>query len=459
MEVYNSVFFEAEKGGSLFQLFRFCSSVILILLYATGLALSGCATSQRVRIDEGAPPEKLQDEDAKYYEISKQMVETLENEGAVWRDPWFQEKGLKLISSMVPPELRDDRAAAKAGFYLVKFPTVNAFAIHSGDIFFHTGLIAKTTHRDQLIFIAGHELSHWVNRDVIYYVEDMRNKTITAQIFDLILAPADAFVGAGGLGILGLNLIYAATVTGFSREQEARADVDALKNMLEAGYDPTRATETFLIFMEQHEKYGGSMPPSFLLSHPQNKQRIEAVTELLRAKGLEGSQEITMDKEYILATRHIRLENALLNIRYGYCFNALDDIKTLLDVNPSDSEALVLRGEACREMTGHYKRAKEELSENYWVELYSDDPEDRVRQTWQEESLKAFEASLELQPDLPDAHRGLGRLYADWPEHSGHRSKAMEHLKKYLKLKPGAWDKRFIKCQIKALEEADDAAN
>jgi len=28
MEVYNSVFFEAEKGGALVQLFRFCSSVV-----------------------------------------------------------------------------------------------------------------------------------------------------------------------------------------------------------------------------------------------------------------------------------------------------------------------------------------------------------------------------------------------------------------------------------------------
>ncbi len=432
--------------------------IFLVLLCVAVPAISGCATSQRVRIDEGPSPLKLQDEDAKYYEISKQMVETLENEGAVWREPWFQEKGLKLINGMVPMELRDDRVMAEAGFYLVKFPTVNAFAVHSGDIFFHTGLIAKTTHRDQLIFIAGHELSHWINRDMIYYVEDMRNKTVTAQIFDLILAPADVFVGAGGLGILALNLIYASTVTGFSREQEARSDVDAVNNMLAAGHDPARATETFLIFMEQHDKYGGSLPPSFLLSHPKNKQRLNAMNELLRSKGLEGSQEITIDKEYILATRQIRLENALLNIRYGYCFNALDDIKILLDVNPSDAEAAALRGAAFREMIGRHKRAKDELSEDYWAELYSDDTEDRVKRTWREESLKAFKNALALKPDFPEAHRGLGLLYADWTGHSGFRQKAMEHLNKYLQLKPAAWDKRFVRYRIKEIEDADNAA-
>ncbi|MBN1586051.1 MAG: M48 family metalloprotease [Candidatus Omnitrophica bacterium] len=420
------------------------------------VSLTACASSSanRVRISEGHVPTQFADDDARYREESLRMVQELQTQGAVWDDPWFQDEGVSLIRQIVPEDLQGKHQGIQ--FRLVKAPSVNAFTVYSGDIFFHTGLISRLTHPDQLAFVAAHEISHWENRDVLYFMRSYRSKTVAAQILDLALVPVDALV-TGGLSNLTLNLVYGASVTGYGREQESRSDQEALLALEDAGYDLSRSTETFHIFMQEHEKYDqGRQSASFLLSHPSNERRVQDITAQLAEQGIEPSEAISFDESFVRDTRHIRLENAALNIGQGRSFHALDDLQVLFRINPKDPQALYQRGEAYRVAANNFKRAKGELSKKHWKELFEGRAEEEIVNEWRRSARAAFEESIDGAPFYAEPHKGLGLLLADQASGEPEARLAKEELQKYLDMMPDARDRRFVASRIRTLEETDE---
>ncbi|MDX1763851.1 MAG: M48 family metalloprotease [bacterium] len=396
-------------------------------------------------------PEILSKDDRRYEEDSKRYLEALHHEGAIWEDAWFEQEGKRLLREMVPDDLRDEREGCR--FLLVKNPTPNAFAIYSGDIFFHTGLISRFTHPDQIRFVAAHELSHWRNRDALYFAQSLKKKTIAAQLIDLAVTPVGAAFGLGALAELSLNVLHVSSVTGFSRDQESRSDQEAVNAMLASPFDAERSTETFLIFMAESEKFDQGAQLSFLLSHPSNERRLADVKAVLEKQSITPSKEVSLDEAFVRDTRHIRIENVLLNIRHGFYYNAVDDAKILLRIDPEDLDALTLKGDAYREMTSNFERVKDQISQEWWSEQFKDMDEDAVIEFWREQSDVAYEAALVADPSFAKALRGQGLLYADWSSAPEHRQKAVRCLKAYLNSVTGAPDRRFIDFKIRKMEE------
>lgn len=82
----------------------------------------------------------------------------------------------------------------KLRFYVVRSPSVNAFATNSGIIFINLGLIAQLENEAQLAFVLAHEIIHYQHNHVIdRYVErekisDGRNQYRRASIDEKVMA-------------------------------------------------------------------------------------------------------------------------------------------------------------------------------------------------------------------------------------------------------------------------------
>ena len=74
---------------------------------------------------------------------------------------------LEMIGNKMIPQEAVDKIPFK--FHIVRDPTINAFAIPNGEIFLHTGLLARLKNEAQLAFVLGHEIGHILRNHVLKF--------------------------------------------------------------------------------------------------------------------------------------------------------------------------------------------------------------------------------------------------------------------------------------------------
>lgn len=410
--------------------------------------MAGCATTPVVKFGDGHLSDTLQQEEASILELVHPEIQKLETQGALLRDPEL-EAYLAGIGQRMVPTRRTAESGLVYRFRVVRDPTLNAFAFPTGDIFVHTGLLARLQTEAELADVLGHEASHVYSRDTLFRFMDAKQKTIAWKVTDLVLTPAFAFVGAGGLSELGLGLIYATSVTGYGREQEARADLDGLQQLADAGYDPAQGVAAEYRFLAEEERYRRGLEVFFLASHPDTRWRIAEKERWLKAKGIEPVRSGAADPQYLVVTAKVRKENARLNLQLDRFYHAIDDLQALLDHGGPDAEAWALIGDAYREMSENPRAAEFELSAKAWRE-FNELEEAALKSKWREQARQAYQQGFTLDCQLPEAHRGMGLLLAA----EQRRDEATASLQRYLALRPGAKDRRFITTHLERLSQA-----
>src|SRR5947209_17855954 len=75
-------------------------------------------------------------------------------------------------------------------------PTLNGFAMPSGRINIHTGLLSRLDNDAQLAMIVGHEMTHVTNRHALSFTRDAQNKQILFTVL-AIAASIGVAVAAG----------------------------------------------------------------------------------------------------------------------------------------------------------------------------------------------------------------------------------------------------------------------
>jgi len=157
-------------------------------------------------------------------------------------------------------------------FRLIEDPSLNAFAVFGGYIYFHTGTVLAATSVDELAGVMGHEIAH-VRLDHHGRMQEQ------AQIPDLLasLGGIAAAIGTGEPGaFVAAQGINVALKLRFSREYEAEADREGTRLVAAAGYDPIGISHFFERIMDQQRGYPDQIPP-YLFSHPDVERRIDAV--------------------------------------------------------------------------------------------------------------------------------------------------------------------------------------
>jgi len=201
-------------------------------------------------------------------QIGEEFLLELQQEVTLIEDPfltsYINHLGQKLVAQMEPPPF-------KFKFYIVKDPTMNAFAVPGGYVFLNSGMILMAEREEELAGVMAHEVSHIYCRHMAQMVEKSKMLTVAALLATL----ASVFVG----GAMAQPLIVGAMGGGeaamlsYSREFEGQADTMGFKWLLKAGYNPEGMVSMFRKMNKQRWFEGGKVP-LYLRTHPYTDDRI-----------------------------------------------------------------------------------------------------------------------------------------------------------------------------------------
>jgi beta-barrel assembly-enhancing protease len=160
-------------------------------------------------------------------------------------------------------------------FYIVDAPDVNAFALPGGYIYVNRGLIERTRNMSELAGALGHEIGHVIKRHV---VKDMQ-KAQTANIG--LMATCVVFSTCGDPLISGaMNVAAGGAFAKFSRDDEAEADAEGIKNVVRSGIDPRGIPSLFQVLIDERRARPAGVTAWFA-SHPMEEDRIAAANALI----------------------------------------------------------------------------------------------------------------------------------------------------------------------------------
>jgi len=188
---------------------------------------------------------------------------------SVWQPLVKASRGLGNIT----PDL-DQRFAWEP--FLVRDPSVNAFAWPGGYVGVHLGLIAITTTSDELASVLAHEMSHVSQRHIARSITGDSKRSLVglaALLLGVLAASRSHSPDAANAVIAGTQ---AATVQGqlnFSRDVEREADRVGFQVMTAAGYAPGGMAAMFER-MDRSTRLNDSGGFPYLRSHPLTVERI-----------------------------------------------------------------------------------------------------------------------------------------------------------------------------------------
>lgn len=165
--------------------------------------------------------------------------------------------------------------------FLVRDPTVNAFALPGAYIGVNLGLIAVVKSQDELASVLAHESVHIFQRHIARMYgrsSDATLLSIASMIAGAIVASANPNAGAA-IFMSGPALIVQDQIN-FTRAMEYEADRIGYKVLVDAGFRPQGMADMFQI-LSTAMRYSDTTNYPYLRTHPLDSQRIaEAQTRI-----------------------------------------------------------------------------------------------------------------------------------------------------------------------------------
>lgn len=177
------------------------------------------------------------------------------------------------------------RAAARPDFawevvVIDSDAVANAWCMPGGKMAVYTGILPVAQNEAGLAAILGHEVAHATLRHANERLSQVALFDLLGRGLDSRLRESrrrEAWMKVFGVGsTLGVLLPY-------SRSHEHQADLEGLRLMARAGYDPEEAP----LLWDRMNAAGGARPPVFLSTHPDPRQRAARLrANLPEAKAL-----------------------------------------------------------------------------------------------------------------------------------------------------------------------------
>ncbi|MFO8154652.1 MAG: M48 family metalloprotease [Pseudomonadota bacterium] len=159
-------------------------------------------------------------------------------------------------------------------FFVVNDSRINAFAAPGGYIGVNAGLILAAREEDELAGVVAHEIAHVTQRHLARAREasdDMSVPMAASILAAILLGGEDPQLGQAAL---------AATIAGstqyqisFTRSNEREADRVGMEMLASAGFDP-EGMPSFFERLQANNRFGASVVPEFLMTHPVTLNRI-----------------------------------------------------------------------------------------------------------------------------------------------------------------------------------------
>ena len=316
-------------------------------------------------------------------------------------------------------------------FYVLRDPSPNAFAFPNGQIYVHTGMLARMDDRSQLAALLAHEINHVAGHHTILS-HRITAKRLAIQIF------------SGGLASLMGQLRY-------SRHLEQEADDRAAFLLEGTDYDPHAMTDLLEILAEDFE----GLDPRYATiwtTHPDPDERIEASRQ-----NLAGIPRKPRDPAAFDAVIHpLRVLTVRDYIQDDFPYTAIAVAERYIDLYPGDLDFRMALGDAQRVLGPR----PEALPEDYSKRDARRALRDRIRNSRAqrtedlletEEGVAAmaanlararatYERILQSDPSYSAAYRGLGEVY----EAEGNGREAARAYLTYVQEAPNAPDRPII---------------
>jgi len=247
---------------------RFLAAPILLALIPA-LILAGCSASNMTGDSPVALTRPVKEPETA---AEREHARILAAYGGAYRDEKLKTDLEQTVDKLVAASERPD---LKYQVTILNSPSVNAFALPSGNLYVTRGLIALANDNSELASVLAHEMSHVIARHAAIREDQARQAALVNRVAtDLLSDP--------NLGALALAKSKIALAS-FSRAQEFEADGIGVGISARAGFDPYGA-QRFLTSMgansalKQREANIDPRSPDFLSSHPATPERVANAT-------------------------------------------------------------------------------------------------------------------------------------------------------------------------------------
>jgi predicted Zn-dependent protease len=380
-------------------------------------------------------------------ETSKELHGYFEQRSLLFADRGVQEL-VASVGSSLTPRPTDDYIEYR--FFVLRDPSPNAFALPNGDIYIHTGMLARLADTAQLAAVLGHELNHVAGHHGVVDLRASNKKIIAGMVVGSVFAGVGALIWAG----------LSTSMYGFSRDLEQEAD-DRAVGLLEASpYDAHAIPEIYELLAKDYE---GERPriATIWSTHPQLEARA-ARTRGQVADAPPGRRDAEAFNEVVHDVRTMTIRDY---VQDDYPRTAVALAEDLAARYPQDPELSGLVGDAWAAMG-----ARSELDE---TELSDADKRRNARQrvfrtrrereqallatpegqaALAEHLAKARDAylrTISLSADFAPAYRGLGEV----AERLGEPRSAAKAYLEYLQRAPDADDRPVILERLRSLRD------
>ncbi len=299
--------------------------------------------------------------------------------------------------------------------YVLRTPFFNASMAPNGMMQVWTGLLLRMANEAQLAAVLGHEIAHYLAKHTLERLRDAKSRSAFGQFLGLALNAA----GAGGAGSLA-ELVTAAGMFAFTRDQEREADRIGLDLMVRAGYEPMEASRVWaqlLAELKAESDWTGQPEKRSVLfaSHPDSQERQAALAEQANALSAQAHDLGLAPWQAVMAPRRKSLlEDELKRRRSG---ETLALMQRLIEAEPGDGELRVFLGEAYRQ---------------------------RAAEGDEQRALDAYAAAESRSNAPPDLYRSRGLVLKARGDDAG----AREAFRHYLQQRPDAADAALIKSYV-----------
>lgn len=359
--------------------------------------------------------------------IGSNLYRYLRQNNLIIDDPMMQEYisslGYRLVSNSDQPE-------RKFTFFIVKDPSVNAFAAPGGYIGIHSGLIQLSKNESELAAVIAHEIAHVTQKHMSRTYEAARKHSIATAV--AILAAALIGQKSGELAQAALSTGVAASAQmqlNFSRAHEKEADFLGMRTLVAADFNPL-GMATMFERMEKSARLYGPELPEFLSTHPVTTYRIAESKN--RALGMLKHLKIQENLNYDLVKAHLKV------MEYSTPVDAVKAFEAVRRTKPDSNYASY--GLAIASMMAGQLDQAETLARN----LVKKDPERigfRLLEAQIQQEKKQYQkaiAILESQLKIFPLNTPLTYQYAETLLKNNQPDEARSTLEEYLQKRTGS---------------------
>jgi predicted Zn-dependent protease len=404
-------------------------------------------------------PVELKDKEHTLIDTSRELNGYFANRSLLYTEPRTVELVERIGRSLAPPAT-DDYIHYR--FFVLRDPSPNAFALPNGDVYMHTGMLARLADDAQLAAVLAHEVNHVAGHHSIVDFRSTNKKVMAGMVLTGVF---------GGLGALISSGLYT-SMYGFNRELEQEADDRAVERLVASPYDAHAIPEIYEILAQDYE---GIRPrvPTIWSTHPQLEARAMRTREQV-AGAPRGQRDAAAFDAVVLPIRSLTIRDY---IQDDYPRTAIALAQELTERYPAEPQYLLLLGDAWAAMGPRSEFDEDDLSNADRRRNAAQ----RVTRTRQEREARlletpggraalaanlakareAYDRTIALDADFAPPYRGLGEV----AERLGEPRVAAKAYVDYLQRAPQADDRAVIVQRLRGLrdtlrnEETGDASN